>query len=261
MSTRPERTLGALSFNLSLIVFVVLALLGWYVLYLSADTMVRMEGSETLLWWMMLMMRPVDTSAYLLATFAMWALMMVAMMIPAAMPMVSVYSGMNRQDASGALAPSALMCGYLMAWIAFSAVAAFVQWTLHSANLLHGMLLTIDERWAGAILIGAGIYQLTPLKDACLAHCRTPFGFFMQHWRPGTRGAFAMGLHHGFFCVGCCWVLMLLMFVGGAMSVATMLALTLFIVAERLLPPGPWVTRIPGFALIGWGAVLVWYAA
>ena len=107
------------------------------------------------------------------------------------------------------------------------------------------------------MLLVAGIYQLTPWKAACLRHCRSPIGFFLQHWSPGAWGAVRMGLRHGLYCIGCCWMLMLLMFVGGAMSVLTMAVLCGFILAERLLPPGPWVSRIPGAAMIAWGAMLV----
>jgi predicted metal-binding membrane protein len=110
---------------------------------------------------------------------------------------------------------------------------------------------------AGLLLLAAGIYQLTPWKTACLRHCRSPAGFFLEHWSPGARGAIAMGLRHGLYCVGCCWVLMLLMFVGGTMSVLTMAVLCGFILAERLLPDGPWVSRIPGTAMIVSGAFLI----
>jgi predicted metal-binding membrane protein len=110
---------------------------------------------------------------------------------------------------------------------------------------------------AGRVLLAAGLYQLTPFKEACLHHCRSPLGFFLEHWSPGALGAVGMGLRHGLYCIGCCWVLMLLMFAGGAMSVLTMAALCGFILAERLLPPGPWVARLPGGVMILWGATLV----
>ena len=103
----------------------------------------------------------------------------------------------------------------------------------------------------------AGVYELTPWKEACLRHCRSPLGFFLEHWTAGARGALGMGARHGLYCVGCCWVLMLLMFAGGAMSVLTMAGLCALILAERLLPPGPWVSRIPGAMMIGWGGALL----
>ena len=149
------------------------------------------------------------------------------------------------------------MSGYLTGWLAFSVVAAVVQWWLHSRGFLHGMTLVSGATLAATLLIAAGIYQLTPLKEACLARCRSPLGFFLAHWRDGRMGAFTMGLRHGLFCVGCCWALMLLMFVGGAMSVATMAAVCVFVLAERLLPAGPWVSKLPGLAMIGWGAVVL----
>ena len=128
--------------------------------------------------------------------------------------------------------------------------AAAVQWWLHARGVLHGMDLATAPRVSGVLLIAAGLYQLTPFKSACLAHCRGPLGFFLEHWRPGLGGAFVMGARHGTFCLGCCWVLMVLMFAGGAMSVPTMAALSVFILAERLLPPGPWVARAPGLVLV-----------
>ena len=131
-----------------------------------------------------------------------------------------------------------------------------MQWTMHGAGFLQGDLLSIRPIAAAAVLIAAGAYQLTPIKEACLNKCRSPIGFFLANWRAGRWGAIRMGLHHGLFCIGCCWMLMLIMFVGGAMSVITMALLSGFILAERILPAGPWVARLPGVALIVCGAYI-----
>ena len=135
----------------------------------------------------------------------------------------------------------------------FAVLASVLQWTLHRAALLHGHLLTAGPPLAGALLVAAGLYQLTPLKTACLARCQSPLGFLLSHWREGASGALHMGVRHGAYCLGCCWALMLLMFAYGVMSAAAMALLTVFVLAERLLPPGPWSAKLPGLALVGWG--------
>jgi predicted metal-binding membrane protein len=204
------------------------------------------------------MMTPGEPGPYLVAAASMWIVMMIAMMIPAVLPMVAVYRQVDRSPSPGTDA-FVFASGYLAGWTAYAVVAAGVQWWLHARGLLHGMMLVGAAPLAATLLIAAGVYQLTPLKNACLARCRSPLGFVLAHWRDGRLGAFVMGLHHGLFCVGCCWMLMALMFVGGAMSVATMGVLCVFILAERLLPAGPWVATLPGLAMIGWGvALLVW---
>ena len=214
-----------------------------------------MRGDGVFMELMWMMMRPSAVGPYLGATALMWVVMMIAMMVPAVMPMLIVFRGLNRGPSSGA-DPLLFALGYLLAWTSFSIVAALVQWLLHGAGWLGGSLLSLRPLAASAILVGAGLYQLTPLKNSCLEKCRSPMGYFLANWRDGRLGAIAMGLHHGWFCIGCCWVLMLIMFVGGAMNVMTMALLTVFIVAERVLPAGPWVARIPGLLLIGWGVVL-----
>jgi predicted metal-binding membrane protein len=217
--------------------------------------MSSMSGDGAIMRLMRIMMLPEEPGPYLAAAALMWIAMMVAMMIPAALPMLAVYRQVDRSPSPG-LDAFIFACGYLGGWSAYALSAAALQWWLHARGWLHGMMLTGAAPLSAALLIAAGVYQLTPLKDACLARCRSPLGFFLANWRPGRAGAFAMGLHHGLFCIGCCWSLMLLMFVGGAMSVATMAVLCAFVLAERLLPAGPWVRTIPGIVLIGWGAAL-----
>jgi predicted metal-binding membrane protein len=143
--------------------------------------------------------------------------------------------------------------GYLAVWSLFALVATVLQWTLHRAALLHTHALAASPLLAGGMLVGAGLYQLTPFKTACLRHCQAPLGFLLSHWRDGAAGAFSMGMRHGTYCVGCCWALMLLMFAFGVMSVAAMAVLCVVVLGERLLPPGPWTAKLPGAALIVWG--------
>jgi predicted metal-binding membrane protein len=177
--------------------------------------------------------------------------MMLGMMIPVVLPMVLTFW---RLDRGGRQADAALFAGgYLLTWSAFAVLATGLQWTLHRGSLLHGHLLAAPPWLAGILLIAAGVYQLTPLKTACLAHCQSPLGFLLSHWCDGAVGALRMGVRHGAYCLGCCWVLMLLMFAYGVMSAAAMAGLTVFIVAERLLPADPWSATLPGIVLVAVG--------
>lgn len=229
--------------------------IAWVFLVRSEAAMRTMAGDGPTVRLMRVMMRPAESLPYFLAAAFMWVAMMVGMMTPAVVPMAMVFRGMNR--ATRERDTLLFAGGYLLGWSLFGVGAALVQLWLHARGLLVGDQLAMRTRGAGIVLLAAGFYQLTPFKEACLHHCRSPLGFFLEHWSPGARGALAMGLRHGLYCIGCCWVLMLLMFAGGAMSVLTMAALCGFILAERMLPPGPWVARVPGGVMILWGATLV----
>ncbi len=195
---------------------------------------------------------------------AMWWTMMVAMMIPSAAPTILLYGRVHRQaHAQGQVqsmhAPTgAFMAGYFLMWLVFSILATALQHLLQNAGVISAMSMGSQVRWvSGATLVVAGIYQLSPLKNACLAHCRAPAQFLSQHWRPGASGALRMGVAHGGWCLGCCWMLMALLFVGGAMNLAWIGALTLLVLAEKVLPGGRWVGWCAGIALIAWGAALL----
>lgn len=198
-------------------------------------------------------------------TVAMWWTMMVAMMSPSAAPAVLLYARVARHSASAQPAASsigpngAFLAGYLAVWLTFSLAAAFLQGALQSRGLLSPAILGSQSRWlSAAVLAAAGVYQLSPAKQLCLTQCRTPAAFFTRHWRPGVVGAVRLGALHGAYCVGCCWVLMALLFVGGVMNMAWVAALTLLVMAEKLLPRGAWVARASGLALIAWaGATLL----
>lgn len=234
---------------------VVVTAVAWAFLVGSEAAMATMTGRGFFADLATAMMEPAATGPYLVATALMWAVMMVAMMGPSVLPVVLLFHRLDRRrdgvraEWDGALFAS----GYLLAWIGFGLAATAVQWTLHHAALLHPHFMSAGHALAGAILIVAGIYQLTPYKTACLRFCQSPMGFLLGHWRDGARGALLMGLDHGRYCIGCCWALMLLMFVSGVMSVAAMAVLSFFILAERLVPAGAWSARLPGAALIAWG--------
>jgi predicted metal-binding membrane protein len=185
---------------------------------------------------------------------AMWGAMMVAMMLPSAGPAILLFARVHRHSIETAAPPTlAFLAGYLACWFGFSAFAAGVQLALASP-----MSMALESRaGSAALLIAAGAYQLSPLKDACLGRCRSPAEFITRHYRPGQWGAFRLGLLHGAYCVGCCWLLMALLFVGGVMNLAWIAGLTLLVAAEKLLPGGTWIARIAGIAMIGWGAAIL----
>ena len=191
--------------------------------------------------------------------FAMWSVMMVGMMVPSAAPTTLVYAAVARKasrEGTPVAPTSAFVAGYVAVWMLFSVGATGTQWALDQAALLSPMLVATSPI-VGALLLGAaGLYQLTPAKQACLRHCRTPAEFISRHWRPGIRGAFRLGLVHGAFCLGCCWALMGLLFFGGVMNLVWIAAITGFVLVEKLLPHGPVTARVAGFAMLGLGATL-----
>jgi predicted metal-binding membrane protein len=197
---------------------------------------------------------PAWSTANLLAIWLMWSVMMAAMMLPSAWPMVRTFVGLSRR--AGQLARgNAFVAAYLLVWAGFSAAATLAQWAFQRTDLVDAMLVSSSPLLTGALLAIAGLYQFSPLKRICLAHCRTPLGFLLGAWRPGTGGGFAMGARHGVVCVGCCWALMALLFVGGAMNLAWVAALSIAVALEKLLPGGERVARLLGVLLLGIGAV------
>jgi predicted metal-binding membrane protein len=192
------------------------------------------------------------TPADVFFTFAMWAVMMVAMMAGAAAPVIFLFAAVHRRRDASSVPPAVLLfaSAYVTIWAGFSACAALAQWTLHKATLLSPTMRTSSPYLGGAILLGAGIYQLTPFKGACLTHCRSPLGFMMTHWREGRLGAFQMGLRHGAYCLGCCWALMCVLFVVGVMNLAWVGALTIFVLLEKAGPAGGMLARIAGAAMV-----------
>ena len=193
-------------------------------------------------------------------TFMMWAVMMVAMMTPSASPMILMFARLNRQRHTAKTpipVTTIFFLGYLLVWIVFSAGATVAQWGLHSAALLSPEMISVTPLLGGFLLVFSGVYQFTPLKRACLAHCRTPLGFLMTEWREGTKGALSMGMRHGIYCVGCCWLMMSLLFVAGVMNLLWVALIAACILVEKIVPAGQWVSRAIGFLTIGWGAWLL----
>jgi predicted metal-binding membrane protein len=206
----------------------------------------------------MAMMTPVVWRlGYAVLMFFMWWVMMVAMMLPSATSTILLFATVNRKQRETGhphVATSIFAVGYLAAWAGFSLVAVILQWGFARTGILSPMLVGTNVIFGGVLLLAAGIYQLTPIKHACLRHCRSPLAFLSTHWRRGARGALRMGLVHGAFCIGCCWFLMGLLFFGGVMNLYWIAGLALFVLFEKTVPAGHWIGYATGVALLVWGA-------
>ena len=236
----------------------VVIVLSWVYLFAGAGTMQEMGD----------MLMPMSsgpwTVKHAMVMLVMWAVMMAAMMLPSATPMILLYATIARnRHAKGqpAVESGIFMLGYGAIWIAFSLGAVALQFALEKAAMLSPMMEATSITLAGGLLIAAGIYQWTPLKQACLLRCRSPLDFVLTHWRNGARGAFVMGVWHGTYCVGCCWMLMLLLFVGGVMNLGWIAGIAIFVLVEKLVPAGHWIGRGAGVLLIGWGAATLLMAS
>ena len=205
---------------------------------------------------MLAMPSPAWTPGYAAAMLTMWWIMMLAMMLPSASPMILQYAAIGRMRDGppiGRASPYVFAAGYGLVWGTFSLLAVLLQWRLGEARLLSPMLLT-GTRWLAAVfLVGAGVWQLSPMKMHCLTLCRSPAAFLVRHWR---QGALRMGLTHGAYCLGCCWALMLLLFYGGIMNLYWIAGLSGLVLAEKLAPAGLRLARIVGLGLIVWGTAM-----
>lgn len=211
-------------------------------------------------------MGPTWDATYVVWLFWMWSVMMIAMMLPSATPMIATFTTINRKQAEQQGVSKPLVStfyfglGYLLMWVVFSLVATLAQWALHEAALLSPMMASTSPIFGGVLLIATGLFQWTPLKHACLRHCRSPIGFIMTEYRSGNRGALVMGLKHGTYCVACCWFLMALLFFGGVMNLLWIAGLAGYVLLEKIVPHGIWVGRIVGLGLTLWGLFIIWPA-
>ncbi len=193
-------------------------------------------------------------------TFGMWTVMMVGMMLPSAAPTILLYGALVRKNGErGTVLPAVWIftSGYLVAWTSFSLAAALLQLALEQTALMTPMMVSASRGLSAAILITAGIYQSLPVKEICLRKCRNPIEFFATRWRAGADGAFRMGVEHGMYCVGCCWMLMLLLFVAGVMNLVWVALIAGFVFVEKLLPAEKFTSRFASAALILSGLVLL----
>lgn len=230
--------------------------LAWLYLHLAAaDMQASMAGMDRN------MIMPPKGAADMLLLLAMWLVMMMGMMLPSATPMILTFANVNqnRRARGQPYVPTALFtAGYLLVWGGFSVAATLAQWALERATLLSSMDMTTDSRLLGGLLfVAAGLYQVTLVKQACLRFCWSPLDFVTNHWRDGSGGALRMGMVHGLYCLGCCWVLMLLLFVGGVMNLLWVAGLGAIVLVEKLVPPGPWFSRISGALLAAYGIGLL----
>ena len=227
-----------------IIFFTLLTAVSWsWIVVMARDMYGPMTGASA---WMM---TPHWDAPHLFLLWAMWAVMMVAMMLPSALPMILLADTPRRSHF--------LALGYIAIWAVFSIGATALQWMLGQLLILNPMMEASSRAAAATLLAIAGIYQWTPLKQVCLTTCQSPMPFLTRRWRSGSWGAFRMGAEHGVHCVGCCWALMLLLFAGGVMNLTVILALTAFVAFEKLLPLGPWAARVSGALLVATALLLL----
>jgi predicted metal-binding membrane protein len=192
--------------------------------------------------------------------FLMWVVMMIAMMTPSVAPLVLIFAMMNRQrkQRQNPFVPAGyLLGGYFLVWVAFSLFATLLQWLLQQVSLLSPEMITTSKILGGIILVLAGVFQFTPLKNTCLQHSRTPLDYIRHHWKEGRSGALQMGIQNGVYCLGCCWILMILLFVSGIMNLLWIAIIALFVLVEKVLPASKIVSTVAGIALITYGLIIL----
>lgn len=200
------------------------------------------------------------TLAYAVLMLAMWWVMMIAMMLPSAAPTILLAAALNSRSRANQPpygGAGFFTLGYLLAWLFFSAVAVAVQWYLQNTGQLSAMVQSQNQFITGGLLVAAGGWQFSPIKQACLRHCRSPVEFLTRRRRAGNRGALLMGIEHGSYCLGCCWFLMALLFVGGVMNIYWIAGLALYVLVEKLLRYGERIGTAVGMFLVGWGIVVL----
>jgi predicted metal-binding membrane protein len=237
-----------------IVLLILVPLVSWmWIVVMARDMYGPMTGASA---WMMTARWDLP---HLLLLWAMWAVMMTGMMLPSASPVLLLYGVIARRSVQQSAAPQiyALAAGYLVVWTIFSLGATALQRALAALLLVSPMMEITNPAGGAMLLLIAGVYQLTPIKHACLRTCQSPLGFVMSRWRNGLSGAFGMGLRHGTYCVGCCWALMLLLFVGGVMNLAVIAALTAFVAFEKLAPFGVHGARVSGVLLIAAGIWMI----
>ncbi len=226
-----------------------LVALSWAVLALMALDMDEGAAAEIVSSW---------TPGYFAATFFMWVVMMAGMMLPSAAPAILLFAALRRHGGGDPAVPTAsFAAGYVLAWSAFSVLATAMQWALSTTALLSAAGTSDSAPLAGALFVLAGVYQLSPLKDACLGQCRSPAAFLVRRRREGATGALRMGFEHGLYCIGCCWALMLLLFAFGVMNLLWVAAITAFVLLEKLLPSGRKAAPAAAFVLLVLGVWLL----
>lgn len=235
----------------------VICVLSWlYIIYLYRQ-MVVMDMSAL---FFAMPMTPEWTATDFLLLFLMWLVMMIAMMTPSVAPLILIFAMVNRQrkqQKTPFVSTGYLLAGYFLVWAAFSLVATILQWLLQHIALLNPEMETTSKILGAIILMTAGAFQFTPLKQRCLNYCRTPIDFIHRNWKEGKYGALRMGIENGMYCLGCCWILMILLFVSGIMNILWIAIIALFVLIEKVLPLIKWITFVAGAALIIYGIIIL----
>ena len=234
-----------------LLALIGLAAVSWLYIYLQMSPMDEVAMPVAFSPW---------TAADFALNVAIWWVMMPGMMLPSAAPMILTFATVNRRKRTRGrpFVPTAVFTtGYLTAWGLFGIAATLADWGLEQTALMSPMTQRLSPPLGAAVIIVAGVYQLTPFKYVCLTHCRSPLAFVLHHWRDGQAGALRMGFDHGLYCLGCCWFLMALLFAAGTMSLLWMAAITAFVLAEKLFPAGQRIARVSGLAMIAFGLYLL----
>ncbi len=234
-----------------------ITLLSWlYIIYLY-NQMVYMDMNAL---FFAMPMTPRWTATDFILLFLMWLVMMIAMMTPSVAPLVLIFAKVNRQRREQErpfVNAIYLMTGYFLIWAAFSLAATSLQWLLQQISWLNPEMKTTNKILGGIILIVTGLFQFTPLKQSCLKYCRAPLGFVLHHWKEGKQGALKMGIENGLYCVGCCWLLMVLLFVAGIMNLLWVALIAVFVLFEKIAPRAKWLPYVAGLALAGYGVLLL----
>jgi predicted metal-binding membrane protein len=234
-----------------LLALIGLAAISWLYIYLQMSPMDEMAMPVAFSPW---------TAADFALNIAIWWVMMPGMMLPSAAPMILTFATVNRRKRTRGrpFVPTAVFTtGYLIAWGLFGIAATVADWGLEQTALMSPMTQRLSPALGAAVVIVAGVYQLTPFKYVCLTNCRSPVDFVLNHWRDGAVGALRMGFEHGLYCLGCCWFLMALLFAAGTMSLLWMAAITAFVLAEKLFPAGQWIARGSGLVMMAFGLYLL----
>jgi predicted metal-binding membrane protein len=235
----------------------VLCILAWlYIIYLYRQ-MIVMDMNAL---FFAMPMTPSWTVLDFILLFLMWFVMMIAMMTPSVTPLILIFAMVNRkrkQQQNPFVATGYLITGYFLVWAGFSLMSTLLQWLLQQVWLLNPEMRIVNKTFGGLILIAAGIFQFTPLKNKCLGHCSTPIDFIYTNWKEGKQGALRMGMQNGMYCLGCCWVLMILLFVSGIMNLLWIALIALFVLIEKVLPKAKWISFVAGVALIIYGVIVL----
>ena len=234
-----------------------ITLLSWlYIIYLY-NQMTYMDMKAL---FFAMPMTPEWTATDFVLLFLMWLVMMIAMMMPSVAPLILIFAMVNRQRRQQDrpfVNTAYLSAGYFLVWAAFSLAATALQWMLQQIALLNPEMKITSKILGSVILIVTGIFQFTPLKQTCLKYCRTPLSFVLQHWKEGKQGALRMGIENGFYCLGCCWLLMVLLFVAGIMNLLWIALIALFVLVEKISPQMKWIPYVAGVALIVYGILFL----